>query len=52
MVPVLKTLKVLTLYGHIVAQVNQRGLGVKVETNQMFFKLCPNEKCVKRYADP
>ena len=33
MVPVLKTLKVWTLYVHIVAQVNHRGLGVKVETN-------------------
>ena len=33
MVPVLKKLKVWTLYLHIVAQVNHRGLGVKVETN-------------------
>ena len=33
MVPVLKNLKVWTLYVHIVAQVNHRGLGVKVETN-------------------
>ena len=33
MVPVLKKLKVWTLYVHIVAQVNHRGLGVKVETN-------------------
>ena len=33
MVPVLKTLKVWTLYVHIVAQVNHRGLGVKIETN-------------------
>ena len=31
MIPVLKKLKVWTL--HIVAQVNHRGLGVKVETN-------------------
>ena len=33
MLPVLKKLKVWTLYVHIVAQVNHRGLGVKVETN-------------------
>ena len=33
MVPVLKKMKVWTLYVHIVAQVNHRGLGVKVETN-------------------
>ena len=33
MVPVLKKLKVWILYVHIVAQVNHRGLGVKVETN-------------------
>ena len=33
MVPVLKKLKVWTLYVHIVAQVNHRGLGVKVETS-------------------
>ena len=33
MVPVLKKLKVWTLYVHIVAQVNHMGLGVKVETN-------------------
>ena len=33
MVPVLKKLKVWTLYVHIVAQVNHKGLGVKVETN-------------------
>ena len=33
MVPVLKKLKVWTLYVHIVAQVNHRGLRVKVETN-------------------
>ena len=33
MVPVLKKLKVWPLYVHIVAQVNHRGLGVKVETN-------------------
>ena len=33
MVPVLKKLKVWTLYVHIVAQVNHCGLGVKVETN-------------------
>ena len=33
MVPVLKKLKVWTLYVHIVAQVNHRGLEVKVETN-------------------
>ena len=33
MVPVLKKLKAWTLYAHIVAQVNHRGLGVKVETN-------------------
>ena len=33
MVPVLKKLKVWTLYVHIVAQVNDRGLGVNVETN-------------------
>ena len=33
MVPVLKKLKVWTLYLHIVAQVNHMGLGVKVETN-------------------
>ena len=33
MVPVLKKLKVWTLFVHIVAQVNHRGLGVKVETN-------------------
>ena len=31
MVPVLKKLKVWTLYVHIVAQVNHRGLGVRVE---------------------
>ena len=31
MVPVLKTLKVWTLYVHIVAQVNSRDLGVKIE---------------------
>ena len=33
MVPVLKKLKVWTLYVYIVAQVNHRDLGVKVETN-------------------
>ena len=33
MAPVLKKLKVWTLYVHIVAQVNHRGLGLKVETN-------------------
>ena len=33
MVPVLKKLKVWTLYVHIVAQVNYRDLRVKVETN-------------------
>ena len=33
MVPILKRSKVWTLYVHIVAQVNHRGLGVKVETN-------------------
>ena len=33
MVPVLKMLKVWTLYVHIVTQVNHRGLGVKIETN-------------------
>ena len=33
MVLVLKKLKVWTLYVHIVAQVNHRGLGMKVETN-------------------
>ena len=33
MVPVLKTLKVWTLYLHTVAQINHRGLGVKVGTN-------------------
>ena len=33
MVPVLKKMKVWTLYVHIVAQVNHRGVGVKVETN-------------------
>ena len=33
MVPVLKKLKVCTLYVHIVAQVNHRGLGVETETN-------------------
>ena len=33
MVPVLKKLKVWTLYVHIVAQVNHRSLGVTVETN-------------------
>ena len=33
MVPALKKLKVWTLYVHIVAQVNYRGLGVTVETN-------------------
>ena len=33
MVPVLKKLKVRTLYVHIVAQVNHRGLGMKAETN-------------------
>ena len=33
MVSVLKKLKVWTLYVHIVAQVNHRGLGVKAETN-------------------
>ena len=32
MVPVLKKLKVCTLYVHIVAQVYHKGLGVKVET--------------------
>ena len=37
MVPVLKKLKVWTLYVHIVAHVNHRGLGVKVETN------CPSD---------
>ena len=30
MVPVLKKLKVWSLYVHIVAQINHRGLGVKV----------------------
>ena len=33
MVPVLKKLKVWTLYVHIVLPVNPRGLGVNVETN-------------------
>ena len=33
MVPVLKKLKVWTIYVLIVAQVNHRGLWVKVETN-------------------
>ena len=33
MVPVLKKLKVWTLYVHIVAQVSHGGLGMKVETN-------------------
>ena len=33
MLPDLKKLKVWTLYVHIVAQVNHRGLGMKVETN-------------------
>ena len=33
MVQVLAKLKVWTLYVHIVAQVNHRGLGMKVETN-------------------
>ena len=33
MVPILKMMKVWTLYVHIVAQVNHMGLGVKVETN-------------------
>ena len=33
MVQVLIKLKVWTLYVHIVAQVNHKGLGVKVETN-------------------
>ena len=33
MVPVLKKMKVWTLYVHIVAQANRRGLGVNVETN-------------------
>ena len=33
MLPVLKKLKVWTLYVHIEAQVDHRGLGVKVETN-------------------
>ena len=33
MVPVLKKLTVWTLYVHIVAQVNHRSLGVKVETH-------------------
>ena len=33
MVPVLKTLKVWILYVHVVAQVNHRGIGVKVEIN-------------------
>ena len=33
MVPVSKKLKVWTKYVHSVAQVNHRGLGVKVETN-------------------
>ena len=33
MVPVLKKLKVWTLYVPILAQVNHRGLGVKVKTN-------------------
>ena len=35
MLPVLKKLEVWTLYVHIVAQVNHRGLGVKVETNYL-----------------
>ena len=35
MVPVLKKLKDWILYVHIVAQVNHRGLGVKVETNYL-----------------
>ena len=33
MLPVLKKLKVWTLYVHNGAQVDHRGLGVKVETN-------------------
>ena len=33
MVPVLKKLEVWTLYVHIAAQVNHRGLGMKVKTN-------------------
>ena len=35
MIPVWKKLKVWTLYVHIVAQVNHRGLRVKVETNYL-----------------
>ena len=35
MVPVLKKLKVWNLYVHIVAQVNHRGIGVKVEINRL-----------------
>ena len=38
MVPVLKKLKVWTLYVHIVAQVNHRGLGEKVETSSLISK--------------
>ena len=33
MVPLLKKLKVWTLYVHIVSQVNHRGLGVKIKTH-------------------
>ena len=33
MVPVLKKLKAWTLYVYILAQVNHKGLGIKVETN-------------------
>ena len=35
MVPVLKKLEVWTLYVHIIAQVNHRGLGMKVGTNYL-----------------
>ena len=42
MVPVLKKLKVWVLYVHIVAQVNHRGLGVKVETNCLRDSLIPS----------
>ena len=38
MVPVLKKLKVWTLYVHIVAQVNHRGLGVNGETSSLTFE--------------
>ena len=50
MVSVLKQLKVWTLYGHIVAQVNHRGLGVTVET-ETTHQTRPNQSAQSELAE-